>query len=115
MTDYSKHIWYNGKIIDWDTANTHVMSHVLHYGSGVFEGIKCYDNPNGPAIFRLTEHMERLHQSAASFKINIPFSSNLHLRYIFIYYYNASQFNLYIVTVTSRHLNAFTTYMLKSR
>ena len=74
MSNYSKNIWFDGEIIPFNDAKIHVMSHCIHYGSGVFEGIKCYDTPNGPAIFRLTEHMQRLHQSAASFKINIPFS-----------------------------------------
>ena len=74
MTDYSKHIWYNGKIIDWDTANTHVMSHVLHYGSGVFEGIKCYDTEQGPAIFKLNNHIDRLYESAEIYSMKIPFS-----------------------------------------
>ena len=74
MSDYSKNIWFDGKIMPFNDAKIHVMSHCIHYGSGVFEGIKCYDTPNGPAIFRLTEHMQRLHQSAVSFKINIPFS-----------------------------------------
>ena len=60
MTDYSKHIWYNNKIMDWHKANTHVMSHVVHYGSGVFEGIKCYNTSQGPAIFRLNSHIDRL-------------------------------------------------------
>ncbi|MBI65610.1 MAG: branched chain amino acid aminotransferase [Candidatus Marinimicrobia bacterium] len=74
MSNYSKHIWFDGKIIPFNEAKIHVMSHCIHYGSGVFEGIKCYDTPKGPAIFRLTEHMERLHQSASSFNIKIPFS-----------------------------------------
>ena len=74
MTDYSKNIWYNNKVINWDEANTHVMSHVIHYGSGVFEGIKCYDTIKGPAIFRLNEHIDRLFESADIYKIKIPYS-----------------------------------------
>ena len=73
MTDYSKHIWYNNEIIEWDNANTHVMSHVIHYGSGVFEGIKCYNTHKGPAIFRLEDHVDRLYESAKVYGIKIPF------------------------------------------
>ena len=53
-------IWHNGKWINWDDAKLHVLSHVVSYGSAVFEGIRCYDTPKGPAIFRLREHMQRL-------------------------------------------------------
>jgi len=74
MSDYSRYIWFDGEIMPFNNAKIHVMSHCIHYGSGVFEGIKCYNTSNGPAIFRLKEHMERLHQSASAFKINIPFS-----------------------------------------
>ena len=74
MSNYSKYIWFDGKIIPFDEAQIHVMSHCIHYGSGVFEGIKCYDTSRGPAVFRLTEHMERLHASANAFEIVIPFS-----------------------------------------
>ena len=75
MSNYSKNIWFDGNIIPFKDAKIHVMSHCIHYGSGVFEGIKCYNTSRGPAVFRLREHMERLHQSAASFKIKIPFST----------------------------------------
>ena len=74
MSKYSQNIWFDGKIIPFEKATIHVMSHCIHYGSGVFEGIKCYDTPNGPAIFRLKEHMKRLHNSASAFKMNIPFT-----------------------------------------
>ena len=74
MTDYSRYIWFDGKIIPFNEGNIHVMSHCIHYGSAVFEGIKCYSTSNGPAIFKLKEHMERLHKSANSFNIKIPFS-----------------------------------------
>ena len=74
MTDYSRYIWFDGKIIPFKEGNIHVMSHCIHYGSAVFEGIKCYSTSNGPAIFKLKEHMERLHKSANSFNIKIPFS-----------------------------------------
>ena len=69
MSDYSKYIWYNSNIIPWEEANTHVMSHVLHYGSGVFEGIKCYNTSKGPAIFRLDDHIDRLFESANSYRM----------------------------------------------
>ena len=71
--DKNSLIWYNGKIINWDDAQTHVMSHVVHYGTGVFEGIKCYETPNGKAIFRLTEHIDRLYKSAESYNMEIPY------------------------------------------
>ena len=53
-------IWHNGNLIPWEHANIHVMSHVIHYGSSVFEGIRCYGQPQGSAVFRLPEHMQRL-------------------------------------------------------
>jgi len=73
LSDRSKYIWYNNKITDWDNANIHVMSHVIHYGSGVFEGIKCYKTDKGPAIFRLDEHIDRLYESAKVYNMEIPF------------------------------------------
>ena len=74
MADQSKFIWFNGKIIPWDDARIHVMSHVLHYGSGVFEGIKCYPTDKGPAIFRLEDHISRLIESGKKYGIQIPFT-----------------------------------------
>jgi branched-chain amino acid aminotransferase len=70
---YPEHIWHNGAIKPWAEATTHVMAHALHYGSSVFEGIRSYDTPNGPAIFRLTEHLQRLYQSAKIYDIPMPF------------------------------------------
>jgi branched-chain amino acid aminotransferase len=67
-------IWMNGELVDWDDAKIHVGAHGLHYGSGVFEGIRCYDTPRGPAVFRLTDHMQRLHNSARLLHMQIPFS-----------------------------------------
>jgi len=67
-------IWHNGKLVNWDEANIHVMSHVIHYGSSVFEGIRCYELPSGPAIFRATEHMQRLVDSAKVYRMEIPFT-----------------------------------------
>ena len=75
MSNYSKYIWFDGQIIPFDEAKVHVLSHCLHYGTGVFEGIKCYNTSNGPAIFRLEEHMNRLHESAKAYQIKIPYSS----------------------------------------
>src|SRR5256712_11581918 len=68
-------IWHNGKLIPWDDAHIHVMSHVVNYGSSVFEGIRCYRTPSGPAIFRLREHTERLFNSAKIYRMDIPFST----------------------------------------
>jgi branched-chain amino acid aminotransferase len=67
-------IWMNGELVDWADAKVHVGVHGLHYGSGVFEGIRCYDTPKGPAVFRLDEHMQRLHNSARLLHMQIPYS-----------------------------------------
>src|SRR5579872_4622379 len=67
-------IWHNGKLINWDEATLHVMSHVVHYGSSVFEGIRCYQLPSGPAIFRAVEHMQRLVDSAKVYRMELPFT-----------------------------------------
>src|ERR1700743_2389651 len=67
-------IWMNGELVDWDDAKIHVGAHGLHYGTGVFEGIRCYDTPAGPAVFRLADHMQRLHDSARLINMEIPFS-----------------------------------------
>ena len=67
-------IWHNGKLIQWEDATIHVMSHVIHYGSSVFEGIRCYAPPSGPAIFRATEHIQRLVDSAKVYRIDVPFT-----------------------------------------
>jgi branched-chain amino acid aminotransferase len=67
-------IWHNGKLINWDDATLHVLSHVVSYGSAVFEGIRCYDTKQGPAIFRLREHMQRLVNSAKIYRMELPFS-----------------------------------------
>jgi branched-chain amino acid aminotransferase len=65
-------IWHNGKFINWDDAKLHVLSHVVSYGSAVFEGIRCYDTRQGPAIFRLREHMQRLINSARIYRMELP-------------------------------------------
>jgi branched-chain amino acid aminotransferase len=67
-------IWMNGDLVDWDQAQVHILTHTLHYGMGVFEGIRAYETSQGPAIFRLTEHIERLHNSAKILGMEIPFS-----------------------------------------
>ncbi|MGV8944423.1 branched-chain amino acid transaminase [Thermomonas sp.] len=71
---YPEWIWQNGSIKPWAEATTHVMAHALHYGSSVFEGIRCYDTPNGPAIFRLTDHNRRLFASAKIYDMLIPYT-----------------------------------------
>jgi branched-chain amino acid aminotransferase len=67
-------IWHNGKFIPWDQATLHVMSHVVNYGSSVFEGIRCYALPAGPAIFRAQEHIQRLLDSARVYRIDVDFT-----------------------------------------
>jgi branched-chain amino acid aminotransferase len=67
-------IWMNGEFVDWGDAKIHVATHGLHYGTGVFEGIRCYDTPKGPEVFRLTDHLERLHNSAKLLYMEIPYS-----------------------------------------
>lgn len=67
-------IWNNGKLIRWEDATIHVMSHVVHYGSSVFEGIRCYAPPSGPAIFRADDHMQRLLDSAKVYRMDVPFT-----------------------------------------
>lgn len=67
-------IWMDGKFVDWDDARIHVLTHTLHYGLGCFEGVRAYPTARGPAIFRLTDHIERLFNSAHIFMIDVPFS-----------------------------------------
>ena len=67
-------IWHNGKLIAWDDAKIHVMSHVVNYGSAVFEGVRCYELPSGPAIFRAQEHMQRLLDSAKIYRIPVNYT-----------------------------------------
>ena len=68
-------IWQNGEFVAWEDAQTHVLSHGLHYGSGVFEGIRCYETERGPAIFRHRDHLERLAKSAELYYMQLPFST----------------------------------------
>jgi branched-chain amino acid aminotransferase len=70
----SKWVWMNGRVIPWHNATTHVSAHGLHYGSGVFEGIRCYETNDGPAVFRLDVHLDRLYASAEIHGITIPFT-----------------------------------------
>lgn len=70
----SKYIWLNGKLVPWENATVHVMAHGLHYGSSVFEGIRCYETPNGRVIFRLGAHIKRLLNSAKLYRYPVPFS-----------------------------------------
>ncbi|MEW6053433.1 MAG: branched-chain amino acid transaminase [Nitrospirota bacterium] len=67
-------IWMDGKFVDWDKAHVHVLTHTLHYGLGVFEGIRCYETKKGPAVFRLNEHVDRLFSSAHIFLMEIPYT-----------------------------------------
>ncbi len=76
----SEWIWLDGRLVPWDEAQVHVLTHTLHYGLGVFEGIRCYDGARGPAIFRLHEHTERLLASAHILGIQIPFSPTRSVR-----------------------------------
>ena len=70
----TKKIWMDGTFVNWDDAQVHILSHTLHYGLGVFEGIRCYDTAAGPAIFRLPEHIDRLFNSAHIAGLKMPFS-----------------------------------------
>ena len=68
------YIWMDGELVPWDEANVHVLSNALHYGTGVFEGIRAYETNDGTAIFRLTEHIERLHRSARAYRVPLEWS-----------------------------------------
>ncbi|MEM3078372.1 MAG: branched-chain amino acid transaminase [Nitrososphaerales archaeon] len=67
-------IWMNGRFVKWDEAKIHILTHGLHYGTGVFEGIRCYETKEGPAVFRLKDHIKRLFDSAKVFMMEIPFT-----------------------------------------
>jgi branched-chain amino acid aminotransferase len=73
MADRDGHIWYDGKLVPWRNATTHVLTHTLHYGMGVFEGVRAYQTANGTAIFRLAEHTDRLFRSAHINGMKIPY------------------------------------------
>jgi branched-chain amino acid aminotransferase len=74
MNNKTEKIWMDGKLVPWDKASVHVLTHTLHYGLGAFEGIRCYNTLKGPAIFRLDEHVSRIFQTAHIFLIDIPYS-----------------------------------------
>ncbi|MGQ4556743.1 branched-chain amino acid transaminase [Halobellus sp. GM3] len=67
-------IWQDGSFVDWDDATVHVLTHGLHYGSGIFEGVRCYDTERGPAIFRWEEHLERFFQSGQPYDMELPYT-----------------------------------------
>jgi hypothetical protein len=67
-------IWMDGELVDWADAKIHVLSHALHYGSGVFEGIRAYETSRGPAVWHLEEHLERLFRSAKLYHMDLPYS-----------------------------------------
>ena len=67
-------IWMDGELVDWSDAKVHVLSHAVHYGSGVFEGVRCYETKNGPAVWHLDEHVKRLFRSAKLYQMDVPFS-----------------------------------------
>ncbi|UCD06744.1 MAG: aminotransferase class IV, partial [candidate division WOR-3 bacterium] len=69
----TKYIWMDGNFVAWEDAKIHIMSHVIHYGTGVFEGLRCYDTPKGPMIFRLQDHTDRLFNSAKIYRMEIPY------------------------------------------
>ncbi|WP_373974709.1 branched-chain amino acid transaminase [Chitinibacter sp. SCUT-21] len=75
MADRDGVIWYDGKLVDWRDATTHVLTHTLHYGMGVFEGVRAYETPKGTAIFRLQDHTERLLNSAKIFQMKIGYTA----------------------------------------
>ena len=70
----SDKIWINGAFVDWDDARIHVLSHVIHYGSSVFEGMRCYETPQGSVCFRLMDHVNRLYDSAKIYRMPIPYT-----------------------------------------
>jgi len=76
MADRDGFIWYDGKLVPWRDATTHVLTHTLHYGMGVFEGVRCYETATGPAIFRLRDHTDRLFRSAQIFGMKIPYAKD---------------------------------------
>ena len=80
MADRDGVIWYDGKLVPWRDATTHVLTHTLHYGMGVFEGVRAYNTPKGAAIFRLQAHTDRLFHSAHILGMAMPFTKEEHQR-----------------------------------
>ena len=74
LSDRDGKIWFDGQLVEWRDAKIHVLSHTLHYGCGAFEGVRAYDTVNGTAIFRLTEHTQRLFNSAKILRMKMPFT-----------------------------------------
>jgi len=72
--DKAEFIWFDGRFVPWDDAKVHVLSHAMHYGSSVFEGIRCYDTASGPAVFCLAQHVKRMFRSCKIYRMEIPFS-----------------------------------------
>jgi len=66
-------IWFNGRLVNWDDAKVHVLAHGLHYGTGIFEGMRCYATGEGPAVFRLDAHLDRFYRSAELYELTIPY------------------------------------------
>ena len=77
LSKISGEIWFDGEMIDWQDANTHLLTHTLHYGLGVFEGVRAYSTQKGPSIFRLDDHTERLFKSAETVNMQIPYSKEV--------------------------------------
>ena len=77
LSKISGEIWFDGEMIDWQDANTHLLTHTLHYGLGVFEGVRAYDTQKGPSIFRLDDHTDRLFKSAETVNMEIPYSKKV--------------------------------------
>ncbi|HEX7080289.1 MAG TPA: branched-chain amino acid transaminase [Gammaproteobacteria bacterium] len=73
----SKYIWHDGRLVPWEEATVHVLSHALHYGSSVFEGVRVYDTPKGPMAFRLTDHIRRLFRSAKIYRMKLPYTEQV--------------------------------------
>jgi len=74
MLQKTEFIWMDGKLVPWDDAKVHVLTHALHYGTGVFEGIRCYETQRGPAIFRLADHVRRMVESSKIYLMKLPYS-----------------------------------------
>jgi branched-chain amino acid aminotransferase len=70
-------IWFNGNLVNWEDAKVHVLAHGLHYGTGVFEGMRCYATADGPAVFRLDSHLDRFFESAALYELDLPYSKEV--------------------------------------
>ena len=77
LSKISGEIWFDGEMIDWQDANTHLLTHTLHYGLGVFEGVRAYSTQKGPSIFRLDDHTDRLFKSAETVNMEIPYSKKV--------------------------------------